>query len=122
MASCEKQTASRSRFRRNELALSSTNPLLLVAALEVVAARQNVFRRLSGGVASFSDPVSTDVDDGMDVTFGVVDTSSGVQARVWVLARPHSIVTLTFLRYQPLLEPGMFLTRCAEIRATLALM
>jgi hypothetical protein len=96
-------------------------PTLLVAALEVVAARQNAFRRLSGGVVSFSDPESTNVDDGMDVTFSVVDTSSGVQARVWVLARPHSIVTLTFLRYQPLLEPGMFLARCAEIRATLAL-
>ena len=92
-----------------------------MAALEVVAARQNGFRSLSGGTASFSDPESTDRDDGVDVTFGITDTVAAVQARVWVLARPHCIVTLTFLRYEPLLEPGIFISKCAEIRGAVEL-
>jgi hypothetical protein len=96
-------------------------PTLFVAALEVVAARQNAFRSLSGGKAAFSEPESTDVLDGMDVTFGITDTSAAVQGRVWVLARPHRIVTLTFLRYEPLVAPDVFLAKGAEIRGALEL-
>jgi hypothetical protein len=96
-------------------------PTLFVAALELVAARQASFRNLSGGAASFSEPESTDADDGMDVAFVVTDAAAPVQARVWVLARPQYIVSLTFLRYEPLLAPEIFLAKCAAIRAALRL-
>ena len=100
---------------------SLDKPTLFIAALEVVAALQHAFRTLSGGTASFSEPESTDVEDGMDVTFGITDASATVQARAWVLARSHCIVTLTFLRYPPLVEPDIFLARCTEIRAAVRL-
>ncbi len=96
-------------------------PTLLVAALDLVALRQNAFRSVSGGAASFTEPESTDVDDGMDITFGVVDASAQVQSRVWVLARPRRIVTLAFNHYSPLLEPAALQKRCSEIRAAVTI-
>jgi len=96
-------------------------PALFLAALEAVAARQRAFNSISGGAASFGDPESTDVEDGVDVTFGIADTSAPIQGRVWVLARPLYIVTLTFLRYDPLVEPGIFLEKCGAIRKALSL-
>jgi hypothetical protein len=95
-------------------------PALLLAALRLVAIRQKAYLQMSGGAASFTEPQSTEVGEGIDVSFSVSNSAGQVQSRVWVLARPHRIVTVAFNRYSPLLGAADFDQRSSQVRAGLS--
>jgi len=55
----------------------------------------------------------------MDVSFVAADSAGHIQSRVWVLARPSRIVTLTYNRYPPLLSSVAFQQQADVIRAAI---
>jgi hypothetical protein len=92
-------------------------PTLLVAALDLVRIRQQAFQSISGGTTTFSELETSHAGGGMDLAFVVADASEQIQSKVWVLARPNRIVTLSFNRYPPLLPTPAFLQLATELRS-----
>lgn len=92
-------------------------PTLLVAALDLVRIRQQAFQTISQGTITCSALETRDADGGMDLSFVAADSGGQIQSRVWVLARPGRLVTLTYNRYPPLLSPAAFQQQADEIRA-----
>jgi hypothetical protein len=92
-------------------------PTLLVAALDFVRIRQQAFQSISGGTTSFSELETSDAAGGMDLAFVVADAAEQIQSKVWVLARPNRIVTVSFNRYPPLLPTPAFLQLATDVRS-----
>jgi hypothetical protein len=92
-------------------------PTLLVAALDLVRIRQQAFQTISQGSITCSALETRNVDGGMDLSFVAADSAGHIQSRVWVLARPSRLVTLTYNRYPPLLSAAAFQQQADEIRA-----
>ena len=101
--------------RRGERKLDQ--PSLLVAALDLVRIRQQAFQTISQGTITCSALETRNADGGMDVSFVAADSGGQIQSRVWILARPIRIVTLTYNRYPPLLSSAAFQQQADEIRA-----
>jgi hypothetical protein len=92
-------------------------PTLLVAALDLVGIRQQAFQTISQGTIACSALEKRAAGGGMDVSFVAADSAGHIQCRVWVLARPARIVTLTYNRYPPLLSSAAFQQQADIIRA-----
>lgn len=92
-------------------------PTLLVAALDLVRIRQQALHTISQGTISCSALEKRDADGGMDLSFVAADSGGQIQSRIWILARPSRIVTLSYNRYPPLLSPAAFQQQADEIRA-----
>lgn len=94
-------------------------PTLLVAALDLVRARQEALRAVSQGRVTVGDVTTVDRGAGMDVTFMAADTTHGLQASVTVFARPRRLVTMSYNKYAPLLPEADFTARADGIRSSL---
>lgn len=92
-------------------------PTLLVGALDLVRIRQQAFQTISQGSITCSALETRNVDGGMDLSFVAADSEGHIQSRVWVLARPSRLVTLTYNRYPPLLSTAAFQQQAEEVRA-----
>ena len=96
---------------------SLDQPTLLVAALDLVGIRQQAFQTISQGTIACSALEKRNAGGGVDVSFVAADSAGHIQCRVWVLARPGRIVTLTYNRYPPLLSSAAFQQQANIIRA-----
>jgi hypothetical protein len=92
-------------------------PSLLVAALDLVRIRQQALQTISEGTITCSALETRNTGGGMDVSFVAADSGGQIQCRIWVLARPSRIVTLSYNRYPPLLSAAAFQQQADEIRA-----
>lgn len=93
------------------------NPALLLAVLELVAARQRVLLTVSGGAARFEELRSDTVPGRVDVAFDGVDPKAEVQFRFLAQGRPDRVVTATYHKYSPLLSRDAFDPRAALVLA-----
>jgi hypothetical protein len=76
-------------------------------------------KTISEGTITCTELETHNADGGMDIAFGAADAAGHIQCRIWVLARPSRIVTLSYNRYPPLLSAEAFLQTAREIRSAL---
>ena len=95
-------------------------PTLLVAVLELVRARQDAMRELSGTELRLSEIQTEYVAGGMNVSYTATDPSHAVQVYSVTIGRPTRVVTFTYNNSSSPLSPEpVFVARGQALQAGL---